>query len=377
MFGKRFDLFRLGGIPIRLDLSWFFIALLIAWSLATAVFPNALPGQATRLYWAMGVAGALGLFASIIVHELAHTFVARRTGTHIGGITLFIFGGVAEMADEPPSARAEFLMAGAGPLASLVIALVCGGVAFIARDALPTSLLSIVEYLATINLLLALFNLVPAFPLDGGRILRAGIWHWRRDLRAATRIASAIGSAFAFILVALGAFRVLAGDFITGMWWALIGLFLRSATATAYRRVLLRDALAGEAVLRFMNTNPVWVPADASLSELVDDYVYRHHHTFYPVVENGRLSGCITTRQVKDVPRAEWDTRTVGAAAMRCSPDITVQSDTDAVDALARMQRSGTTRLLVVEGERLLGILTLKDLLEFFALKAELESGTR
>ena len=156
MFGKRFDLFRLGGIPIRLDLSWFFIALLITWSLATAVFPNALPGQATRLYWAMGVAGALGLFASIIVHELAHTFVARRTGTHIGGITLFIFGGVAEMADEPPSARAEFLMAGAGPLASLVIALVCGGVAFIARDALPTSLLSIVEYLATINLLLAL-----------------------------------------------------------------------------------------------------------------------------------------------------------------------------------------------------------------------------
>jgi len=377
MFGKRFDLFRLGGIPIRLDLSWFFIALLITWSLATAVFPNALPGQATRLYWAMGVAGALGLFASIIVHELAHTLVARRTGTHIGGITLFIFGGVAEMADEPPSARAEFLMAGAGPLASLVIALVCGGVAFIARDALPTSLLSIVEYLATINLLLALFNLVPAFPLDGGRILRAGIWHWRRDLRAATRIASAIGSAFAFILVALGAFRVLAGDFITGMWWALIGLFLRSATATAYRRVLLRDALAGEAVRRFMNTNPVWVPADASLSELVDDYVYRHHHTFYPVVENGRLSGCITTRQVKDVPRAEWDTRTVGAAAMRCSPDITVQSDTDAVDALARMQRSGTTRLLVVEGERLLGILTLKDLLEFFALKAELESGTR
>ena len=377
MFGKRFDLFRLGGIPIRLDLSWFFIALLITWSLATAVFPNALPGQATHLYWAMGVAGALGLFASIIVHELAHPFVARRTGTHIGGITLFIFGGVAEMADEPPSARAEFLMAGAGPLASLVIALLCGGVAFIARDALPTSLLSIVEYLATINLLLALFNLVPAFPLDGGRILRAGIWHWRRDLRAATRIASAIGSAFAFILVALGAFRVLAGDFITGMWWALIGLFLRSATATAYRRVLLRDALAGEAVRRFMNTNPVWVPADASLSELVDDYVYRHHHTFYPVVENGRLSGCITTRQVKDVPRAEWDTRTVGAAAMRCSPDITVQSDTDAVDALARMQRSGTTRLLVVEGERLLGILTLKDLLEFFALKAELESGTR
>ena len=201
------------------------------------------------------------------------------------------------------------------------------------------SLLAILEYLGTINLLLALFNLVPAFPLDGGRMLRAGIWHWRRDLRGATRIASAIGSAFAFILIALGVFRVLAGDFITGMWWVLIGLFLRAATAAAYRRVLLRDALAGEAVRRFMNTNLVSVPADASLSELVDDYLYRPHHTFYPVVENGRLSGCITTRQVKDVPRAEWGTRTVGAAAMHCSPDATVPPDADAVDALARMQR--------------------------------------
>ena len=344
MFGKRIDLFRLAGVPIRLDFSWFFIALLITWSLATGVFPTMSPGRPTATYWIMGVAGAFGLFASIVLHELAHTIVARRTGTHIGGITLFIFGGVAEMADEPPSAKAEFLMAGAGPLASLVIAAALGGVAIVARGALPAALLAILGYLASINLLLALFNLVPAFPLDGGRMLRAGIWHWRRDLRGATRIASAIGSGFAFILIAVGVFAVLRGDFITGMWWALIGLFLRGATTAAYQRVLLRNALSGERVRRFMTTDPVTVPAEASLSEVVDNYVYRHHHTFYPVVQNGRLFGCITTSQIKDVPRGEWDTRTVRAAATHCSPDVTVRPDADAMEALARMRATGTSR---------------------------------
>lgn len=373
MFGTRIELFKLFGIPIRLDTSWFIVAALVVWSLATGAFPYMHPGLAPTTYWAMGAAGAIGLFASIVMHEFFHAMVARRNQIPMRGITLFVFGGVAEMGAEPTSAQAELRMAAAGPLASIAIALVGFGVSDAVRGLWPAPVVLVIEYLALLNGVLAGFNLLPAFPLDGGRIFRAALWTWKKDLAWATRVASRTGSGFSVVFMAAGVAAVLFGNLVSGMWWILIGLFLRRASTASYQQVLLRQALAGERIRRFMTPTPVSVPAETSVAELVDSYIYKYHHTLFPVVDDGRLLGCVTTQQVKNVPREEWARRTVGSLGVPCGSDNTIEPDTDALDAIAVMRRSGQPRLMVVEAGRLVGIVTLKDLLQFFALKLELE----
>lgn len=377
MFGKSFELFRIFGFPIRLDPSWFIVALLVTWTFATATFPQRVPGQTPPVYWAMGAAGALGLFASVLIHELAHALVARRYGIEMRGITLFIFGGVAEMSSEPPHPRAELMVAAAGPVASFLLALAGWGVTWIAPDAASPAL-AVVSYLALLNGSLAIFNLVPAFPLDGGRILRAILWEWKDSLRWATRITSRIGAGFGLLLIGLGVASVvfLPGGFVGGLWLFLIGLFVRNAAHMSYQQLLLRRAFEGEPVSRFMQPDPVAVPRGISVAELVQDYIYRYHFKMFPVVDgSGRLIGCVTTRQVKELPREEWDRQTVGALAAQCGPENTVRPETDAMQALSTMSRIGASRLMVTDGDRLLGILSLKDLLKFFSLKMELEEA--
>lgn len=376
MFGPRIDLFRLFGFPIRLDLSWFLVAVLVAWSLAASYFPSTYSGLETSVYWAMGIAVSLGLFASVVLHELAHAVVARRFGLEIKGITLFIFGGVAEMAGEPPSPRAEFWVAIAGPIASLAIAAGCFGLNLLgAAGAWPLPVEAVVGYLGLVNALLVVFNMVPAFPLDGGRVLRSVLWHWKDNLRWATRVASSIGSLFGLVLIALGVVAVIRGDFVSGMWWFLIGLFLRNAAQMSYQQLLLRRVLEGEPVSRFMVRDPVTVPRAISVAELVEDYVYKHHFKMFPVVDGERLVGCVTTRQIKELPRDEWERQSVGALAKRCDAENTVGPEDDAMQALAKMSGHQLSRLMVVEGERLVGVLALKDMLQFLALKVELEGA--
>ncbi|MGH7528965.1 MAG: site-2 protease family protein [Gemmatimonadales bacterium] len=372
MFGTRIELLRLFGIPIRLDLSWFVVALLIAWSLATGLFPQVAPGLSPRAYWVMGVTGALGLFASILLHEFSHAWVARRHAIPIEGITLFIFGGVAEMGGEPPSPKAEFRMAAAGPVVSIVLGgLLLGLTALL--DGGPPLISGVLGYLGFINLVLAAFNLVPAFPLDGGRILRSALWHWKQDLRWATRIAARLGTGFSVVLMLLGVVRVVSGDFVGGMWSFLIGMFLRQASQGAYQAALARKALEGEPVRRFMTRDPVSLPAGLTLGDAVDQYFYRYHHKLFPVTDDGRLLGCISTDELKRVPREQWSQQTVGSVVVPCSARNAVSPDTDALQALALMRRTGAPHLLVVDADRLAGVVTLKDLLEFFALKVELE----
>lgn len=373
MFGTRIELFKLFGIPIRLDTSWFLVAALVVWSLATGAFPYMRPGLAPGVYWAMGVAGAVGLFASIVIHEFFHAMVARRNQIPMRGITLFVFGGVAEMEAEPASARAELRMAAAGPLASIALALIGFTVSDAVRGIWPPAVVLVIEYLALLNGVLAGFNLLPAFPLDGGRIFRAALWAWKQDLGWATRIASRTGSGFSLAFIAAGVVAVLFGNLVTGMWWVLIGLFLRRASTASYQQTLLRHALGGERIGRFMTPNPVSVPAGTTVAELVDSYIYKYHHTLFPVVDDGRLLGCVTTRQVKGVPRDDWPRRTVGSLGTPCGPDNTIGPDVDALEAITVMRRTGQPRLMVVEAGRLVGIVTLKDLLAFFALKLELE----
>ncbi len=375
MFGRSIELFKVFGFAVRLDLSWFLIAALLTFSLARQVFPQSAPGLSAGAYWAMGAIVTAGLFASVVAHELSHSLVARRFGLAMRGITLFIFGGVAEMTEEPASPKVELWMALAGPAMSIVLGVLLLALAAPARAAGPAAA-GVIGYLAAANLALGLFNLIPAFPLDGGRVLRATLWHWKGSLRWATRITSQIGSGFGLVLMGGGVLLVLRGSW-AGLWYLLIGMFVRNAARMSYQQLLLRRALEGEPVARFMQANPVTVPRSISVAELVRDYVYRYHFKMFPVLDDaGRLAGCVTTRQVKELPREEWERQTVGALANRCTAENTIAPETDAMGALSRMSKTGVSRLMVVDGDRLLGILSLKDLMQFFALKMELEESS-
>ena len=374
MFGNRMKLFKLLGFEVRVDASWLVIAVLVTWSLASGVFPYLYPGISRETYWTMGVLGALGLFASIVAHEFCHSLVARKVGIPMKGITLFIFGGVAEMGDEPPTARAEFMMAIVGPLSSMAIGAVFYLIYRYGESAgWNTPVNGVIYYIAFINGILAAFNLLPAFPLDGGRVLRSILWGAKGNLRWATRVSSTIGSAFGLGLIFLGILRFVSGEVIGGVWMFLIGLFLRNAAQMSYQQLLVRKALEGEPVRRFMNADPVTVQSSITVEKLVEDYIYKYHHKMFPVMEGEKLVGCITTRQVKEIPREDWARETIREAASPCSAENTISPSTDAVKALAMMNQGGVGRLLVVEGGRLVGLVTLKDLLDFFSLKVELE----
>ena len=377
MFVKRITLFKMFGFSVRIDASWLIIVVLVTWSLAEGLFPVMYENLPTMTYWWMGIAGALGLFAAIIFHELSHSLVARRYGLHMKGITLFLFGGVAEMAGEPPSAKAEFMMAIAGPISSVLLALGFYGIYVVAiRAGWSVSIIGVVGYLAIINVILVAFNLIPGFPLDGGRMLRSALWYWKNNLRWATRIASQIGEGFGMVLILLGILKVIvAGNFIGGMWLCLIGMFLRGAARQSYQQVLMRHALEGEMVRRFMNTNPVTVSPAISVQQLVEDYIYKYHHKMFPVVDGGRLIGCISIQQVKEIPRDRWSQRTVGELVTACSSENTIRPDDDAMKVLSMMNRTRASRLMVVDGDQLVGIIALKDMLSFFSLKVELEDG--
>jgi Zn-dependent protease/CBS domain-containing protein len=376
MFGRTITLFRLLGFKIQADTSWLFLAALITWSLATGYFPFEYQNLSTGMYWWMAVVGAAGLFASLIFHELAHSVVARRFHIPVKGITLFIFGGVAQMEEEPPNAKSEFLMAVAGPLASVVLA-VGFYAAWQSREAVGLSepVAGILGYLAFINGLLALFNMVPAFPLDGGRAFRAALWAWKGNLRWATQIASRFGSGFGIVLIVLGAVSILSGHFVAGFWYVLIGFFLYNAAAHAYTQLLVRGALQGEPVRRFMSRDPITVSPDLSVQALVDEYLYRYLHDMFPVTRDSRALGCVTTRQVGNLPRTEWARTTVADIMAPASEGNSVQADSDAVAALAKMNRTGESRLLVLEGDRLVGILVLKDLMKLVAFRLDLEGS--
>ncbi len=381
MFRNSITLFRLFGFRIGIDASWLLLAILIVWSLAVGYFPWAVPGQSARTYWVMGVAGLIGLAFSIIVHELAHALVARRYHMPIRGITLFIFGGVAEMEDEPTSARAEFWMALAGPAMSFLVAVIfwlaasafAGPAPPAGEAAAPTPAVAVLAYLAFINGILALFNLVPAFPLDGGRILRAALWGWRGDILWATRIAAGAGSLFGFVLIALGLFTAINGNVIGGVWWFVIGLFVRAAAAGHLQHQTNRSVLAGVPVSRFMRRDLVTVPPDLPLDRLVRDYALRHYYKEFPVTQDGKLVGCAGLAAIKALGEADLSRQTVGSIMQACDDDNTVSPDADSARALEQMQRTGKTRLLVVRDGELVGVLALRDLLNFLAIRTDLE----
>ncbi len=374
MFGKSIKLFKLFGFEVKVDLSWIFIAVLIAWSLAVGYFPFRYQDLSKETYWLMGIVGALGLFASIIFHELCHSLVARRFGIPMKGITLFIFGGVSEMGEEPPNARSEFWMAVMGPVSSVLLGVIFYGLyseAFRANWSVPVT--GTFHYLAGLNGLLAVFNLLPAFPLDGGRVLRAILWSLKKNFRWATRVASGVGSTFGFLMIALGLFNVLMRNFIGGIWWFLIGMFLQSSAKMSYQQIVIRKALEGEVVRRFMVSDPMTVEPSITIKQLVEDHIYKYHLKMFPVVDANKLLGCVSTKQVQETSREEWDRKTVRELAIQCSTENTIGPQADAMEALSKMNRTGSSRLIVVEGDHAVGMIALKDMLKFLSIKVELD----
>jgi len=334
------------------------------------------PDLPVTMYWWMGAAGALGLFLSVVLHELSHSLVARRHGIPMRGITLFIFGGVAEMSGEPTTPGSEFVMAIAGPAASFVLGGLFFALSALARLASwPLTVTTVISYLAAINVILAVFNLMPAFPLDGGRVLRAVLWHVKGDLRWATRTSSAIGTGFGVAMIILGLVSVISGSLIGGIWWFLIGMFLYGAARGSYQQLLMRQIFEGVPIRSVMHDDPVAVPRAISVDHLVQDFVYRHHYKMFPVVDGDHLWGCVTTRDIKQLPHEEWPRQTVGSISKPCGPENTIGPDADAMQAAAVMSRSGTSRLLVVEGDHLVGIVSLKDLFDLLSVKLELQSA--
>jgi len=321
----------------------------------------------------MGVAGAIGLLFSIVFHELWHSLIARKFGLPMKGITLFIFGGVAEMSEEPPSPKAEFFMAIAGPLSSIFLGIVLLLISF-AEDVIGISkaLNGVIEYLAWINLILAGFNLIPAFPLDGGRVLRSVLWGWKDDINWATNISSKIGSAFGFALILFGVIEVIAGNFIGGAWMFLIGLFIRGSSQMSYKQMILRNSLSGEKVSKYMVSNPAVVSPDLNVEELIEDYIYKYHYKMYPVVEGEKLLGCVELKRVKNIPKEERSFKKVRDITEKCSESNTISPHENADKVLSLMQQNNRSRLMVVDGDKLVGVISIKDLMDFLSIKIDL-----
>lgn len=361
MFGHSARLFTVAGFEIRADASWLVIASLIVWSLARGFFPSVMPGIDPTQALVLAVIAMLGLFGSLILHELAHSVVARRYGLPISRITLFLFGGVAELEDEPKSAASEFWIAIAGPIMSFALAGVFWllGLAAGQSGAVP----QLLGYLATINLILAVFNLIPAFPLDGGRVLRAWLWHRSGDVVSATRTSSRAGIALALGLMGYGLFSVMSGGGIGGIWMGLIGLFVLNASRASYQQVVVHHSLGGRRVADLMTADPHVVHPAATLEDLVDRVMLTRGVRFVPVVEGGRLLGHVEAAALRDLDRSTLASREVRDILVPVSQETCLPPDMTAEDALTRMTQTGRRKFLVARDGKLLGVLSLTDLM--------------
>lgn len=354
-----FKLGRIAGVDIGVNWSWLIVFALIAFSLAVRVFPEQSPGLSDEAYVGMAVVAAVLFFVSILAHELGHARQALREGMEIDGITLWLFGGVARFRGHFPSAGAEFRIAIAGPLVSLAI-----GVGFVALGvllALPTAIDGVVTWLGYINLILLAFNLLPALPLDGGRMARAALWHVRGDFGSATRVAAGLGRAFGHVLIAGGlALLLFAGSF-GGIWLAFIGFFLLGAADQEGEVAVARDALQGLRVADVMVREPVTVRPALTIDKLMDEVFLTHRHATYPVVEDGRALGLASVRRLGRVPREGWPQRRVGEEMSRIEDVLVVDSRQSLSDALAELAQSDLGRALVCSDDRLEGLVSITD----------------
>jgi Zn-dependent protease/CBS domain-containing protein len=363
---------RILGIPVEIDYSWFLIFVLLTWMLAVSYYPRESGDWPMVQYWIMGAVTSLLLFASVLVHEFGHSVVALRYKIPVRSITLFIFGGVAQIAAEPPSAVAEFWIAIAGPVASFGLAAIFFLLQTVFADIAP--LLALTGYLAYINGTLALFNLIPGFPLDGGRVFRAFLWGITHNLRRATLIAANVGRGIAFLFIVLGVWQAIAGNIGAGLWIAFIGWFLESAASAQIRQHMTQDLLAGHCVSDAMSDSYVAVSGDTALQPLVDEHILGKGQRTFVVKEGDEVVGLLTLHQIKGVPRSEWPQTTAGQVMLPAAEMRSVRPDTELWAVFQEMDRDGVNQLPVKSDSQIVGMLTRDGIISFLRTLRELEA---
>jgi len=369
MLRTSFTLFRVFGIPVEVNVSWFVIFVLVAWSLVSLYFPANYPGMPAVSYWVMGIVAALMLFASVILHELSHSYVAKTHGVPIRRITLFLFGGVSQMERESENPETEIKIAIAGPAMSFVLMFVFFLIYYAVRETgEPGGVAPVFRYLAIVNGMLGVFNLIPGFPLDGGRLLRAAIWKGTGNLKKATYIASRVGNVIGILFVIIGFLGVFRGAFIFGLWMVMIGFFLRQASSASYFQVVVDGALKGFKVRDAMREEYIGVPADISVQDLVDDYVFTHHLDCYPVTEGRVLKGLVSVEDIKSLPRRSWAATRIGDVMRKDIENLSVHPDDDLAAVLRKSVGLRCGHLPVVEANEIIGVVTRRDIAE--AMKA-------
>ena len=354
---------RVAGIHVGLNWSMLFIFVLVVWSLADQLLPDAAPDQSAAAYWLVAVLAAVLFYACLLLHEISHALVARRRGVVVEGITLWLFGGVARLRGDAPSAEAELRIAAVGPLTSLALAAVLAAVGMLlAWLGVPAVFVALPVWLSVVNAMLAGFNLIPAFPLDGGRVLRAVLWRRRRDKLSATVSAARAGTAFGWVLIAGGVLELFTTSSVGGLWFIFLGWFLLNASRTESTQSVVRDAVRGVRVGEVMSADPVAVPDWIVLQEFLDAYAMQHHHSTFPVRDfDGRIVGLVSLGQVKLVPPEHRLAVRVRDIALKLDAVATARADEPLDTLLERMAGYTATRALVFDGERLVGIVSPSD----------------
>ncbi len=372
---REIELGHIAGIQLAIDYSWVIIFLLVLWSLTAGYFPYRTPGYGWGAYLLVGLVATLLFFASVLTHELAHALVGNRLGHEVKRITLFLFGGMAHLSGEPRSAKAELAIAAVGPLTSFALGaafwLVSAGLGALGADALWTAMF---RYLAFINVALAVFNLLPGYPLDGGRLLRAYLWQRSGNLRAASSRAANWGGGIAVGLMVLGALQIFGGALIGGLWLIFIGMFLRGAARASYQGVVMQQALAQARVADVMVRDPVLLPPDTTVQDAIEEYFLRYGYGGFPVGEEDVVAGVLSLAMVQRCPPAERAARTVREIMRPLDATLTVTPDTPVADALQAMANGDTGRLLVLDHTRLAGLITRAGILRFVQLKEQLDA---
>jgi Zn-dependent protease/predicted transcriptional regulator len=359
-------LWRIGDIPVRVHMNWLVILGVLTWSLSVGYFPRLLPDLPPVAYWAQGLLSAFLLFVTVFLHELSHAVAARSYGLPVCGITLHIFGGVSELEREPPRPGVEFVVAIVGPLTSFAIAAVLAlAMSFLP---LPAAAAAVVTYLILVNVVLGVFNLLPGFPLDGGRLLRAALWKLKGDHQWATRLATAAGVVVAFVLIGLGLLQVLAGEFLGGFWLVLVGFFLRHAATSSAQQFVLRQALGSYAVRDVMTRDVVYVLPELSIAHVLGEFFWPPRIMSFPVLDRGRVVGILDLHRLSQIPLERWAEMRVHDLMHPLDKAFRTEPDVPLWEASAKLSRNDLGRLVVLDGERLVGYLSERDVIRAMAL---------
>lgn len=370
MFQNSKEIFSIFGFKIRIDPSWFIIAALIVWSLSTAYFPSRLESATRYDVVSLSIISMLGLFISLILHELSHSLVARLFDLKVGSITLFVFGGVAELERDPEDAKSEFWIAIAGPIMSLLLA----GTFWILKamsDKIGASevVIELFRYLSLMNLVLALFNLVPAFPLDGGRVFRSILWRFKGNVVAATRIAVRFGKAFAIMLIALGIMFLFSSQVVSGLWQILIGIFIFGASNSTYEDLARRQVLKDHTVSALMTRDPWIANVDETVQVLVDTVMLKHNVSFVPIVEGDYLLGYVDAAMIQTIDRENWVDTELGDIYIPLSSENSSRAEAPIQDVFDKMVKTGNRKILISKNGMLEGVLSLADLMTYLSIR--------